>query len=52
MKKVFIAFAALATLAACNKAEVIGVPEGEEIAFNEVFVDNATKSAYDVANKL
>lgn len=47
MKKIFIAFAALSTLAACNKAEVIGVPEGEEIAFNEVFVDNTTKAATD-----
>ena len=47
MKKIFIALAALATIAACNKAEVIGVPEGEEIAFNEVFVDNTTKAATD-----
>ena len=47
MKKIFIALAALATIAACNKAEVIGTPEGEEIAFNKAFVDNATKSAED-----
>ena len=44
MKKIFIAFAALATIAACNKAEVIETPEGEAIAFANVFIDNATKA--------
>ena len=44
MKKIFLAFAALAALAACNKADVIGSPEGEVIAFSNPFVDNATKA--------
>lgn len=44
MKKIFIALAAIATIAACNKAEVIETPEAEEIAFNEAFVDNVTKA--------
>lgn len=45
MKKIFLAFAALAALAACNKAEVISAPEGELISFANPFVDNATKAA-------
>ena len=45
MKKIFLAFAALAALAACNKADIIGSPEGEVIAFANPFVDNATKAA-------
>ena len=44
MKKIFIAFAALAALAACNKAEVISATEGELISFANPFVDNATKA--------
>lgn len=44
MKKIFLAFAALAALAACNKAEVISAPEGEVIEFANPFVDNATKA--------
>ena len=47
MKKIFIALAALATIAACNKAEVIETQEGEQIAFNNAFVENATKAAVD-----
>ena len=47
MKKIFIAFAALATIAACNKAEVIETQEGEQIAFSNAFVDNTTKAAAD-----
>ena len=47
MKKIFIAFAALATIAACNKAEVIETQEGEQIAFNNAFVENTTKAAVD-----
>ena len=45
MKKIFIALAALATIAACNKAEVLETPEGEAISFTNPFVDNATKAA-------
>lgn len=47
MKKIFIVFAALATIAACNKAEVIETVEGEQIAFNNAFVENTTKAATD-----
>ena len=47
MKKIFIALAALATIAACNKAEVIETQEGEQIAFNNAFVENTTKAAVD-----
>lgn len=44
MKKIFIAFVALATIAACNKAEVIDVTPDNLIGFNAPFVDNATKA--------
>ena len=44
MKKIFIAFAALATIAACNKAEVVDVTSDNLIGFNAPFVDNATKA--------
>lgn len=44
MKKTLIALAALAMVAACNKAEVISALEAEEIAFNEAFVENVTKA--------
>ena len=47
MKKIFIALAALATIAACNKAEVIETQEGEQIAFSNAFVENTTKAAVD-----
>jgi hypothetical protein len=44
MKKTLIALAALAMLAACNKAEVLESAKGDAIAFGEAFVDNATKA--------
>jgi hypothetical protein len=44
MKKIFIAFAALATLAACNKAEVIEATQDNLIVFDSPFVDYATKA--------
>ena len=47
MKKIFIALTALATFAACNKAEIIETQEGEQIAFNNAFVENTTKAATD-----
>ena len=47
MKKIFIVFAALATIAACNKAEIIETVEGEQIAFSNAFVENTTKAATD-----
>jgi hypothetical protein len=43
MKKTLFALAALAMLAACNKAEVISV-DRQAIAFGDAFVDNATKA--------
>ena len=48
MKKVFIAILAVAALAACNKSEVIEAPKGAAIAFDNAFVDNATKAAKDI----
>ena len=47
MKKIFTAVLALAVVAACNKAEVIGVNDSNAIAFDNAFVDNATKSVND-----
>lgn len=47
MKKIFIVLTALATIAACNKAEVIETQEGEQIAFSNAFVENTTKTAVD-----
>ena len=52
MKKIIIAFAALATIAACNKAEVVEAPQGDAIAFGDAFVDNATKAIYNGANDI
>ena len=47
MKKIFIAVLALAAVAACNKSEIVSVSEGNAIAFDNAFVDNATKSVND-----
>ena len=47
MKKIFIAALAIAALASCNKTEVVGVTESNAIAFDNAFVDNATKSVND-----
>ena len=47
MKKIFIAAMALAAVAACNKSEIVSVSEGNAIAFDNAFVDNATKSVND-----
>ena len=52
MKKIFIALAALATISACNKAEVVEAPQGDAIAFGDAFVDNATKAIYETANDI
>lgn len=52
MKKIIIALAALATIAACNKAEVVEAPQGDAIAFGDAFVDNATKAIYETANNI
>lgn len=47
MKKTLIAVLALAAVAACNKAEVVEQNPANAIAFDNVFVDNATKSVSD-----
>lgn len=55
MKKTLIALAALAMLAACNKAEVVESTQDNLIGFNAPFVDNATKATdntYGATNKL
>lgn len=52
MKKILITLAALATIAACDKAEVVEAPQGDAIAFGDAFVDNATKAIYETANDI
>ena len=52
MKKIFIALAALATLAACSKEAAIETPQGDAIAFGDAFVDHSTKAIYETANDL
>ena len=55
MKKTFIALMTLATLASCNKAEIIETNPDSIITFGEAFVDNATKATdptYGTVNKL
>lgn len=47
MKKVLISLAAVAALAACNKAEVVDLAPQTPITFANAFVDNATKTAVD-----
>lgn len=48
MKKIIIAALALTAFAACNKSEVVDAPQGAAIAFENAFVDNATKAATDL----
>ena len=52
MKKIIIALATLATIAACNKAEVVEAPQGDAIAFGDAFVDNSTKAIYNEAKDI
>ena len=47
MKKTLFAVLALAAVAACNKAEVVEQNPANAIAFDNAFVDNATKSVND-----
>lgn len=47
MKKIILAALAVASFAACSKTEVVGVTESNAIAFDNAFVDNATKSVND-----
>lgn len=46
MKKFFIAFAAIATLAACSKNETISLDNGEAISFGNAFVENSVRVDY------
>lgn len=43
---------AVAALVACNKEAAIETPEGDAIAFGDVFVDHSTKAIYESANDL
>ena len=47
MKKVFLALAAVVALAACSKEETLVQQAPEAIAFENAFVDNATRSVVD-----
>ena len=48
MKKIFAIALAVAAFAACNKAEVVENAPAAAIAFDNAFVDNATKAATDI----
>jgi hypothetical protein len=52
MKKIFIAILAVAALAACNKSEIVESAPSAEIAFDNAFVNNATKATDLNANNL
>ena len=45
MKKLFVAFFALAALAACAKEEIVSLDNGEAIQFGNAFVNNSTRAA-------
>lgn len=51
MKKTLFAVLALAAVAACNKSEVVEQNPANAIGFDNVFVDNATKSVSDPSFK-
>ena len=44
MKKLFVAFCAVAALAACAKEEIVSLDKGEAIQFGNAFVENATRA--------
>ena len=52
MKKLFILIMTVAALAACNKEAAVETPQGDAIAFGDVFVDHSTKAIYETANDL
>ena len=52
MKKIFVAVMAMAAFAACSNEEQIAAPKGQEIAFGDAFVDNATKAIYESADDI
>ena len=43
MKKLFVAVLAIAAAVACNTAEVVDLPQGPAIQFDNAFVQNATR---------
>ena len=47
MKKILLSVLAVAALASCAQDEIIGVANGDAIAFDNAFVDNATKAIDD-----
>ncbi len=52
MKKLFILIMTVAAFVACNKEAAVETPEGDAIAFGDVFVDHSTKAIYETANDL
>ena len=44
MKKLFVSVLAIAAVVACNNAEVLDVPNGAPIQFENAFVQNATRA--------
>ena len=52
MKKIFFGILAIAAFVACSNEEQIAAPKGQEIAFGDAFVDNATKAIYEGDTKL
>lgn len=49
MKRVLIVILAGIALASCAKNEVLNVAQQNAITFNDAFVDNSTKAAYDAS---
>ena len=49
MRKLFTILAVAATLASCAKEDVVSRSADEAITFDNVFVDNATRAAYDAS---
>lgn len=47
MKKLFVAVLAIAAAVACNTAEVVDLPQGPAIQFDNAFVQNATRVGTD-----
>ena len=52
MKKILFSVLAVAALASCTNDQTIATPKGEAIAFDQVWVDNATRATDLNANNL
>ena len=52
MKKLFVAVLAIAAAVACNTAEIVDVPNGAPIQFDNAFVQNATRVGFNNQNPL